>query len=84
MLPHKTVAGKEGTSFLINIVRGFFAHGGLFIHFNILDANELKDAQKNPQNYQNLQIRLCGWNVRFIDLDASMQDCLIREAEGRR
>ena len=84
MLPHKTVAGKEGTSFLINIVRGFFAQGGLFIHFNILDANELKDAQKNPQNYQNLQIRLCGWNVRFIDLDASMQDCLIREAEGRR
>lgn len=84
MLTPQTVAGTEGTNLLINIVRGFFDRGGLFVHFNILAPEELRAAQKDPERYRNLQIRLCGWNVRFIDLDRSMQDCLIREAEGRR
>lgn len=84
MLSPQTVAGAEGTELLIQIVRGFFEKGGLFVHFNILSPDELRAAQKEPERYRNLQIRLCGWNVRFIDLDSSMQDCLIREAEGRR
>ena len=84
MLPPRTVAGPDGADYIIRIVRGFFASGGLFIHFNILAPEELRAAQNEPEKYRNLQIRLCGWNVRFIDLDRPMQDCLIREAEGRR
>ena len=43
----------------------------------------MRAAQKEPEKYANLQIRLCGWNVRFIDLRKDMQECLIREAEWK-
>ncbi len=83
MLPPRTVAGPEGTEFLCRLIRTFFAGGGLFVHFNILSPAVLKEAQKNPEKFRNLQIRLCGWNVRFVDLAKPMQDCLIREAESK-
>ena len=53
------------------------------MHFNILSPAALRAAQKEPEKYANLQIRLCGWNVRFIDLEKDMQECLIREAEWK-
>ena len=53
------------------------------MHFNILSPQEMRAAQREPEKYRNLQIRLCGWNVRFIDLGREMQDCLIREAESK-
>lgn len=83
MLLSSTVNGEEGTSFICSLVRSFFARGGGAIHFNILSAKELREAQISPEKYRNLQVRLCGWNVRFIDLDKKAQDCLIREAESR-
>lgn len=83
MLPQSTVAGKDGAKFICQLVRSFFAMGGFFIHFNILSSEHLRKAQRNPDAWRNLQIRLCGWNVRFIDLPVQMQDCLIREAESK-
>ena len=83
MFPPATVAGPEGADFLANVVRTFFAKGGLFIHFNVLSPDQLRAAQAEPEKYRNLQVRLCGWNVRFVDLDKAHQDWLIREAEGR-
>lgn len=84
MLPAHTVAGPEGLRFLCDVIRTFFAGGGFFIHFNLLSPEVLKEAQRHPENYRNLQIRLCGWNVRFVDLGETMQNHLIREAESKR
>jgi formate C-acetyltransferase len=56
----------------------------MFIQFNIFSVDQLKEAQINPEKYRNLQVRLCGWNVRFIDLPEDQQNWLIREAEGKR
>ena len=83
MLPVSSVAGDFGTGFMENLFRTFCRKGGAFMHFNILSPQELRAAQKEPEKYRNLQIRLCGWNVRFIDLGREMQDCLIREAESK-
>ena len=83
MFPPATVAGPEGADFIANVVRAFFAKGGLFIHFNVLSPEQLRAAQADPEKYRNLQVRLCGWNVRFVNLDKAHQDWLIREAEGR-
>ena len=83
MLPVSGVAGDLGTMFMENLFRTFCGKGGAFMHFNILSPQELRAAQKEPEKYRNLQIRLCGWNVRFIDLGKEMQDCLIREAESK-
>lgn len=83
MLPVSSVAGNLGTKFMENLFRTFCSKGGAFMHFNILSPQELRAAQREPEMYRNLQIRLCGWNVRFIDLGKEMQDCLIREAESK-
>ena len=83
-LPSRTVAGPEGNDFLVNLIKTYFACGGMFIHFNILSAEQLKDAQVNPEKYRNLQVRLCGWNVRFVDLNKQHQDWLIHEVEGAK
>jgi formate C-acetyltransferase len=83
LLP-KTVAGPEGTAFISNLIKTFFNNGGMFIQFNIFTVEQLKEAQINPEKYRNLQVRLCGWNVRFIDLSKDQQNWLIREAEGIR
>ena len=82
MLPPRTIAGGEGAEFLVNFVRGLFARGGQFVHFNSLSPEKLRDAQRDPAKYRNLQVRLCGWNVRFVDLDRAHQDWIISEAEG--
>ena len=83
MLTPRHAAGPEGIKMIIGIIRKFFADGGYAIHFNVLSPETLRAAQKHPEQYQNLQVRLCGWNVRFVDLAAPQQDCLIKEAESR-
>ena len=52
------------------------------IHFNIMDAETLRDAQENPQNYKYLQIRVCGWNTLWNDMPKSEQDKYIERAEA--
>jgi formate C-acetyltransferase len=54
--------------------------GGGSIHFNIFDVNTLRAAQKNPELYEGLQIRVCGWNVRFNDICKEEQDMYIKRA----
>ena len=82
MLPPRTIAGEEGAEFLVNFVCSLFASGGQFVHFNSLSPEKLREAQRDPAKYRNLQVRLCGWNVRFVDLDRAHQDWVISEAEG--
>ena len=63
-------------------LKTYFEMGGFAVHYNVLDAGVLKDAQINPENYPNLQVRLCGWNVRFNRLNKKEQDEYIMRAEG--
>ena len=62
------------------LLKSFMNRAGFAVHFNILDPETLKKAQQEPENYQNLQIRLCGWNVLFVDLDKEQQDEFIRRS----
>ena len=51
------------------------------IQFNIFDAELLREAQRAPEKYASLQVRLCGWNVRFVDLDPVEQEMFIASLE---
>ena len=82
MLHPSSVSGSEGLQNLIHIIRTFIKHGGSGLQFNIFDAEILKDAQKNPEKYNNLQVRVCGWNVRFVDLTVEAQETFILQAEA--
>ena len=82
MLSPHSVTGTAGIELIVRLIRTFFARGGLFLQFNMLSPETLRAAQQNPQKYSNLQIRLCGWNVRFIDLAPHIQETFIAEAEN--
>ena len=82
MLHPATVQGEEGLAALRGVLYTYFAKGGLAVHFNIFDAKVLEEAQKHPEKYDNLQIRVCGWNVRFTELAKEEQDAYIRRAKN--
>ncbi len=82
MLHPSVLKGIDGAKLIADMIRTYFKSGGLFIQFNIFDADILKDACKNPENYRNLQVRVCGWNSRFVDLSPEMQATFIAQAEA--
>lgn len=80
MLHPATTEGDEGLEAMKNLVRVYMDRNGASIHFNIFDANVLLEAQRHPEKYRGLQVRVCGWNVRFTDLCKEEQDAYIKRA----
>ena len=81
LLP-SSVEGEDGITALISIMRGFVAEGGFFLQPDVADAKILHDAQRNPENYQTLSVRVSGWNARFVTLCKEWQDMVIDQNEG--
>ena len=65
---------------LSGLIRGFVKLGGCFMQINTVDAALLEEAQKHPENYENLSVRVSGWNARFVTMDKQWQDMLIDRA----
>ena len=83
MMLHPSVcAGEKGLQVMKALVRQFHRNGGSVIQFTVFSAEELRDAQAHPEKYENLQVRVCGWNVRWNDLSKAEQDAYIRRAEN--
>jgi formate C-acetyltransferase len=83
MMLHPSVcAGDDGLAVMRTLVKLFHKNGGSVIQFTVFSAEELRDAQAHPEKYENLQVRVCGWNVRWNDLARAEQDAYIRRAEN--
>ena len=83
MMLHPSVCyGQKGLEVMKALVRQFHRNGGSVIQFTVFSAEELRDAQAHPEKYENLQVRVCGWNVRWNDLSKAEQDAYIRRAEN--
>ena len=80
MLHPTAVQGEDGLNALVSLIRTYFGQGGFAIQFNIFDVNTLLDAQKHPERYANLQVRVCGWNVYFVNLSTAEQEEFIKSA----
>ena len=72
------ILGEEGLNAFISLIKTYFKLGGYGIQFNIFDTDTLIDAQKNPEKYQTLQIRVCGWNVYFVTMSFAEQERYIK------
>lgn len=82
MVHPSAVSGEDGPQILTSLVRTFFRLGGYAMHGNVVSPATLRAAQTDPETWRNLQVRLCGWNVYFVNLTREEQDDLIRAAES--
>lgn len=62
---------------LVALIRTYFKMGGHHIQFNVVTTDTLKKAQKNPENYRNLLVRVAGYSDYFVDLDVDHQEEII-------
>jgi len=77
MLHPTAVQGPEGLDAFVALIRTFFDQGGYAIQFNVFDTDTLRDAQRHPERYASLQIRVTGWSVYFTTLSTYEQDQFI-------
>lgn len=80
-LHDSAVRGDEGMDAFTALLKTFMIKRGFAVQFNVLDLETLRKAQKEPEKYKNLQVRLCGWNVRFCDLSEYEQNEYILQCE---
>jgi len=81
LLP-SAVRGEDGLEAMYGLLMTFVKRGGHAMHINVFDAETLRDAQAHPEKYQDLQIRVCGWNVLWNNINKEEQDGFIRQAEA--
>ena len=82
MLHPETVRGSDGLVMMQSLLSTYFMRGGTAIQFNIFSPEDLRRAQKEPDRYHNLQVRICGWNARFLDMSVPEQESFIKRAEN--
>ncbi len=64
-----------------SLVRSYFHMNGHHIQFNVVNANTLRDAQKHPEKYRNLIVRVAGYSDYFNDLGLDLQNEIIERTE---
>ncbi len=78
-----TVAGEEGTRRLMALIRSWSNLKLWHIQFNIINLQTLLAAQKDPEKYRNLVVRIAGYSANFVDLSPALQAEIISRTEER-
>jgi formate C-acetyltransferase len=75
------IGGEEGLNNLIAVTETYFKSGGSHIQYNVVDRSKLLEAQENPEDNQDLVVRVAGFSAFFTALDKSIQDDIISRTE---
>ncbi len=82
-LAGRLVEGDEGTERMAGLVRGFVETGGSMMTLTVADTEDLRAAQRDPERYRSLRVRMGGWCAYFTMLSREQQEHQIRRQEGR-
>lgn len=82
-LPPDQLETRHGRDAMLNLVRTLFANNGYHIQFNVLDTEMLRDAQKHPENYRDLVVRVAGFSAFFTQLHVGVQNEIIERTLQR-
>ena len=75
------LSGRAGLENFVSFIRGYFDQKGSHIQFNVVSKETLLDAQKNPEEYKTLVVRVAGYSALFTSLSRSLQDDIINRTE---
>ncbi len=73
--------GDEGLKRFSSVVRSYFDHKGMHVQFNVINRETLLAAQKNPEDYKDLVVRVAGYSAQFTVLAKEVQDDIISRTE---
>lgn len=76
-----SLQGDNGLKNLGYLIRSYFDKKGMHIQFNVIDKKILLEAQKHPEKYRDLIVRVAGYSAQFICLDKGVQDDIIKRTE---
>jgi len=74
---------QAGLERLVNLIDFYFALGGMQMQFNVVSKETLLRAQKDPNKYHNLIVRVAGYSAYFVSLDKTVQQDIIERTEER-
>ncbi|MCX8011272.1 MAG: glycyl radical protein [Ignavibacteria bacterium] len=75
------LADEIGIENVMHLIRAYFKMDGHHIQFNVVSAETLRKAQKEPENYRDLIVRVAGYSDYFVNLIPELQDEIIRRTE---
>ncbi|MBQ9132438.1 MAG: glycyl radical protein, partial [Clostridia bacterium] len=75
------LAGDSGLENFVALVQTYFEKKGSHMQFNVVSRETLRDAQKNPDKYRSLVVRVAGYSALFTTLSKSLQDDIINRTE---
>jgi formate C-acetyltransferase len=75
------LAGESGLESFVALVRGYFDQKGSHMQFNVVSRETLRDAQRNPDKYRSLVVRVAGYSALFTTLSRSLQEDIINRTE---
>jgi formate C-acetyltransferase len=78
------VAGEEGPKRLAALLRAYLDLGGLQAQLSVVDTAQLHEAQRCPERYRDLMVRITGYSAVFVDMAPGAQDEIIRREEMSR
>jgi formate C-acetyltransferase len=73
--------GEDGVRKLAQLIATYFNLGGMEVQINVISADTLKNAQRNPQEYKDLVVRVAGFSAYFVELHITGQNDLISRTE---
>ena len=75
------LSGRRGLENFAGLIRSYFDQKGSHMQFNVVSRETLLDAQKHPEQYTHLVVRVAGYSALFTTLSKSLQDDIIRRTE---
>lgn len=75
--------GEKGLDIIETVFKAHFAQGGFHIQINVLDDETLRAAQKEPEKYKNILVRVAGYSAYFVELSKEIQDNIIERTIQR-
>lgn len=79
--PQEAVASVDGRDNLLSFIDAYIAKGPMHVQFNIMSSETMRAAQKHPEDYKDMLVRVAGYSAYFVELGKPLQKDLIQRTE---